>query len=58
MFGPGRTKNVNYSTSSNGAHTHTVPAHTHTMQKPGNSESVINKNYQPSVAVFIWKRTA
>ena len=53
LFGPGRTKNVNYSTSSNGAHTHTVPAHTHTMQKPGNSESVINKNYQPSVAVYM-----
>ena len=58
LFGPSRTKAVKYSTSSNGAHTHTVPAHTHTMQKPGNSESVINKNYQPSVAVFIWKRTA
>ena len=58
LFGPGRTKTVNYSTSSNGAHTHTVPAHTHTTQKPGNSESVINKNYQPSVAVFMWKRTA
>ena len=58
LFGPGRTKTVKYSTSSNGAHTHTVPAHTHTMQKPGNSESVINKNYQPSVAVYMWKRTA
>ena len=58
LFGPSRTKTVKYSTSSNGAHTHTVPAHTHTMQNPGNSESVINKNYQPSVAVFMWKRTA
>ena len=58
LFGPGRTKTVKYSTSSNGAHTHTVPAHTHSMENPGGSESVINKNYQPSVAVFIWKRTA
>ena len=58
LFGPGRTKTVKYSTSSNGAHTHTVPVHTHTMQNPGNSESVINKNYQPSVAVYMWKRTA
>lgn len=58
LFGPARTISVNYSTSSNGAHTHTVPSHTHSMQNPGNSESVINKNYQPSVAVYIWKRTA
>ena len=42
LFGPGRTKTANYSTSSNGAHT----------------QSVINKNYQPSVTVYMWKRTA
>ena len=58
LFGPARTIAANYSTSSNGAHSHTVPSHTHSMQNPGNSESVINKNYQPSVAVYIWKRTA
>lgn len=41
-----------------GAHYHslTVPSHTHTIASAG--ESAVNKNYQPSIAVYVWKRVA
>lgn len=39
-------------------HSVTVPAHTHVISNPDGAENIVNKNYQPSMAFYIWKRTA
>lgn len=43
-------------TSSDGAHTHTIPNHTHTVSTAG--ESGTDKNLQPYVTCYMWRRTA
>ena len=43
------------SIGSNGAHTHSINAHGHTITVNSNGVSATNTNYQPSVAVYIWR---
>ena len=47
------------STASAGAHSHTLSKHSHsaTASVASAGSSGTNKNYQPSIAVYIWKRT-
>ena len=52
-----RTLTTRY-TESAGSHTHSVsiPSHKHTIASDGTT--AVNKNYQPSIAIYVWKRTA
>lgn len=45
-------------TSTAPAHTHSINAHNHTITVDANGVSATDKNYQPSMAFYIWKRIA
>lgn len=45
-------------TASAGAHTHSVPSHTHSITVASAGSAGTNRNYQPSIAIYVWKRTA
>ena len=45
-------------TSTAGAHTHSINPHNHTITVGANGVSATDKNYQPSMAFYIWKRIA
>ena len=49
FLGVGQDAQPNYVLKIDATHTHTIPS---------DGVSAINKNYQPSIAVYMWKRTA
>lgn len=52
-----RSRTTRY-TDYSGDHTHSINAHSHAITVNPTGEDVTNKNYQPSMAFYIWKRIA